>query len=505
MRATIIRSARFICGRFRGGGKERASSLLLHRKARWFCMGAAIGLSVLATACQTKDDPAKARQGAAVRTAVAYPLKASANGRYLVDQNNLPFLIVGDSPQSLIGNLSEADAAIYFADRQLRGFNALWIDLLCNTYAGCRNDGTTMDGIAPFTIPGDLSTPNAAYFQRADEMLRLAGKYGLAVFLDPVETGGWLSALRTNGPKKAYNYGQFLGNRYKNFSNIVWLNGNDFTTWATSTTDNDLVYQVMAGIASADPNHLQTVELTWYSNEDAALRPFLALDAAYSYYETYDEVLAAYNSLPTLPTFLVEANYEYDNITHLFRGKTGTLILRQQEYWAMTSGACGHFYGNDHIWPFKASKHMWTFAKNWRSYLDSPGTRELGYFNKLFHSLPWWQLVPDQSHQVVTKGYGTYNGKNGNLPAADYVTTAWIPDGSLAVIYDPAGNALQIDLAKFKAAVTAAWYDPSNGTFTTISGSPIANSGLRQFKPSDANHGGDHDWVLVLEAGPTYR
>ena len=125
MRATIIRSARFICGRFRGGGKERASSLLLHRKARWFCMGAAIGLSVLATACQTKDDPAKARQGAAVRTAVAYPLKASANGRYLVDQNNLPFLIVGDSPQSLIGNLSEADAAIYFADRQLRGFNAL--------------------------------------------------------------------------------------------------------------------------------------------------------------------------------------------------------------------------------------------------------------------------------------------------------------------------------------------------------------------------------------------
>ena len=29
----------------------------------------------------------------------AYPLKLSANHRYLVDQKNHPFLIVGDSPQ----------------------------------------------------------------------------------------------------------------------------------------------------------------------------------------------------------------------------------------------------------------------------------------------------------------------------------------------------------------------------------------------------------------------
>ena len=34
---------------------------------------------------------------------VAYPLKLSSNRRYLVDQNNRPFMIVGDSPQSMIG------------------------------------------------------------------------------------------------------------------------------------------------------------------------------------------------------------------------------------------------------------------------------------------------------------------------------------------------------------------------------------------------------------------
>ncbi|HTQ10247.1 MAG TPA: hypothetical protein VMI31_09270, partial [Fimbriimonadaceae bacterium] len=33
-----------------------------------------------------------------------YPVKVSANGRYLVDQNGKPFLIVGDAPQALMVN-----------------------------------------------------------------------------------------------------------------------------------------------------------------------------------------------------------------------------------------------------------------------------------------------------------------------------------------------------------------------------------------------------------------
>lgn len=501
MRALIVRSPLDKDGCQHSDWKNPTGKPLLHLRSRW-ASWAAIALSIFSASCQTTIRG----MGSATETSpspASYPLKASSNGRYLVDQNNVPFLIVGDSPQSLLGNLSEADAAVYFADRKMRGFNTLWIDLLCNSYAGCQSNGETFDGLAPFMVAGDMSTPNPAYFQRADEMVKLAGKYGLMVLLDPVETGGWLSTLRNNGPTKAYNYGKFLGNRYKGFSNIVWLNGNDFTTWNTSSSDNNLVYQVMAGIASSDPRRLQTLELTWYSNEDTALRPFLALDAAYSYHETYDTILAAYNSSPVLPTFLVEANYEYDNITRLFPGTTGPLILREQEYWAMTSGACGHIYGNNYIWPFNSSTHMRPFVGSWRRYLRSPGTLQLAHFIKLFHSLEWWNLEPDQNHLIVTSGYGTYDGQNGNLPAANYVTTAWNPDGSLAIVYDPAGNALQVDLTKFKQAVTAVWFDPSNGTFTTVPGSPLVNSGQRQFRTPGTNHDGDKDWVLVLEVNPT--
>src|SRR5207344_2335471 len=98
-------------------------------------------------------------------------------------------------------------------------------------YTGCREDGTTYDGIPPFTTARDLSTPNPAYFDRADAMIRLAAREGIVLFLDPIETAGWLGVLRDNGEAKARAYGRFLGARYRSFPNIVWSNGNDFQTW----------------------------------------------------------------------------------------------------------------------------------------------------------------------------------------------------------------------------------------------------------------------------------
>ena len=35
-------------------------------------------------------------------------------------------MVVGDSPQALIGNLSLKDAATFIADRKAAGFDALW-------------------------------------------------------------------------------------------------------------------------------------------------------------------------------------------------------------------------------------------------------------------------------------------------------------------------------------------------------------------------------------------
>jgi chitodextrinase len=418
------------------------------------------------------------------------PLQVSANGRYLV-QNNAPFLIAGDSPQALIVNVSEADADAFFADRQAAGFNVVWINLLCDTYTGGRADGSTYDGILPFNTAGDLSTPNESYFARVDDMLNLAARYGLTVLLDPAETGGWLSVLSSNGVSKARDYGRYLGNRYRAFGNIVWMSGNDFQSWSTPS-DDAVVQAVALGIRDVDDRHIHTVELDYPvsgSLDDSSWAPIIQLNASYTYYPTYAQVLTDYNRMPVVPTFLVEANYEFE---HNAADQGTPEILRRQAYWSLLSGAAGQMYGNHYTWPF---------LDGWESQLDTPGSLDMGYVRFLFASRRWYDLVPDQAHSVVTAGYGTF-ADSGALADNDYLTAARTGDGALALAYMPTVRTVTVQMAALAMPAYASWYDPTNGTFTPIAGSPLANSGTRDFTPPGTNSAGNGDWVLVLEVTP---
>jgi hypothetical protein len=422
--------------------------------------------------------------------ASGYPLKVGPTGRYLVDPAGHPFLMAGDAPQSLIVNLSESDADFYFADRQAHGFNTVWINLLCDDYTGGRSDGTTFDGIAPFTTAGDLSTPNEAYFQRVDDMLHLAAKYGLNVLLDPAETGGWLATLDANGPTKDRAYGRYLGTRYKDFDNIIWMSGNDFQSWRTAS-DDAAASAVALGIKDVDTRHIHTVELdynTSSSSDDPTWVPIIGLDAAYTYYPTYAQVLKSYNRASPLPVFLVEGVYEFESNVQAHQATTAT--LRRQEYWTNLSGATGQMYGNH---------YTWTFTSGWKGMLDSPGALQMPHVRDLFAGRAWYALVPDQAHAVVTAGYGTMT-TTGHVDDSDYVTAARAPDGSLVMAYMPTSRTLTVDMTQLRGAARAQFYDPSNGTYAAALGSPIPNTGSHMFTPPGPNGDGDGDWVLVLEA-----
>jgi hypothetical protein len=113
----------------------------------------------------TMSQVAGAQPRARGASSPAYPLKISANGRYLVDQNNIPFLITGDNPHALLGMGSIADAESYFANRQAHGFDAVWMNLLVATpaYYDSRDDGSAPDGIRPFTSYIAGGTDSAHY------------------------------------------------------------------------------------------------------------------------------------------------------------------------------------------------------------------------------------------------------------------------------------------------------------------------------------------------------
>lgn len=438
-----------------------------------------------------------------------YPVKiSSANPRILVDQNNVPFLMVGDSPHSLFSNLSSADAAAYLADRAARGVNSLWVNLLCVRAVEGRPDGSLLNGTRPFTgtISGtryyDLTTANEPYFAHVDEVVRLAGANGILVMIDPLETAGpLLPTALANGSARCRAYGRYLGNRYQDFPNIIWLNGNDFQQWSAAT--NDAVITAVAwGIKDKDTNHLQTIELNYQAScslDDANWAPIVGLNLAYTYYATYAEVLHGYNQAANIPVFMGEANFEYETNGVADGAEDGGSphILRMQEYWTMLSGATGQLYGN---------RYVWRFLPDWKSHLDSPGMVQLGYLMQLFGARKWYDLVPDQTHAFVTAGYGRFVSVPSlhrvaqRFAGNDYVTAALTPDGSLGMAYLPQGGTITVAMSKLPKGITARWFDPTANTFKAIAGPPLSDAGTRQFTSPGKNSAGDPDWVLVLEA-----
>ena len=337
-----------------------------------------------------------------------FPASVSANHRYLLDQNGNPYSILGDSPWSMSTNLSTSDMDSYFADRQAKGFNTALVGLLVDKYIGGSDDLKTYDGLSPFTsgtgTGSDLSTPNPAYWARMDIMVQLAEKHGITLMLAPAETGALIPLLSRNGMTKDFNYGAFLGDRYRNTPNVIWISGNDYQT--ANWGDDPYVTAVAKGIRSADPNHLQTVELGYFSStslDDPNWRPLINLNAAYTYYPTYDEVLKAYNDPNPDPVFMVEANYEFENNSG--GPATTNETLRRQEYWSLTSGVTGQLYGNH---------YTWTLPPDWKSQLDTKAVVQLGYFQNLVNSIAWYNLVPDQTHTILTAGYGATVRSRGN-------------------------------------------------------------------------------------------
>jgi Protein of unknown function (DUF4038)/Putative collagen-binding domain of a collagenase len=457
--------------------------------------------------CPSLEPYALKENSGTVIAAPAYPVKKGPTGRYLVDQNGVPFLIAGESPQAMIGNISEADAELFFQNRRGHGFNTVWINLLCAAYTACRADGKTFDGIAPFTAllnnssasNYDFSTPNEAYFARVDRILKLAAKYGFLVILDPAETGSWLDVMKNNGVDKCRAYGQFLGKRYASFDNILWMHGNDFQSWPIPS-DDTVVQTLALGIQDVDTRHIHTVQLNYQESsslDDGSWAPFIQLNASYTHVLTadgtaaglrtlYDLILRDYNRPNFLPTFLVEAGYEFEENSENYAPGVPR-VLRLQEYWSNLSGTTGQLYGN---------RYTWQFLDGWKNQLDTPGAVQMAYVTALFEPRAWYDLVPDQGHTVVTSGFGTF-GSN------DYVTAARTPDGTLVMAYVPSARTLAVDMSKLSGPVMARWYDPTVGTFTNISGSPFANAGSHNFTTPGNNSGGDGDWVLVLEVSIT--
>jgi hypothetical protein len=417
-------------------------------------------------------------------------LSVSRNQRFLQDASGEPFFLVGDCPQNLPIKLAVSQFDEYMADCASKGFNLLWICIDgqrdASPLAGDRGP-KDRDGNLMMLEEWDIGTLNDAYFVTVDAIMKTAAGYGIQCMLTPLSECQWSPEhIRANSAAKWYQYGKYLGTRYRGTPNIIWQFGNDNITEFAQ-------HAIVRGIKEAGDTHLMTVN--WrpgYHHEGSGWV------RKHQHGEDWIDLNAWYINAPIreggAPCYWQKIEYERENPMPSFQteaqyqqpfANASDLDCRMQNYYVALGGGCGgQVYGAG-----------WLADKaEVESYKNNGGRVQAIHFKNLFASRDWTSLVPDYGHKFVTAGYGTLSPVT-----MDYVGAA-INSGSFGMAYCPKTTNITVNLARFSGKAKARWYDPTNGRFRPVPGSPFPNTGSQRFATPGLNQAGDSDWVLVLEA-----
>lgn len=484
-----------------------------------------LGLTVCAVSVATAAGPSPARINivnnpqAVSLTGTGQFMTLSPARTHLVNTfTNQPVFISGDTAQDLSVQLcSDSDVARYLANRAAKHMNAIWvwlIDIIQHDGKGrIQNDcsgNNPWNGGADFTGMSNAT----AYWGHVDYVLQRAAAYGITVLAGTAFHGSfdncsipYFASMEKTSDVTLTAYGEFLGNRYKSYPNIIWFHGGDANASLCGSDVTKKEDATARGIMSADPMHLMAVEATnnkwgeasatnWSSYTYGASNPhgWLTLGTIYPkglparVFAAEIAQIVAQNvtetgAAPFVPYFSIEDPYEYEPYEAPYTDKQ----LRQQGYTEVLSGAkLGRLFGSSGIWPFGAT--CCQHGPSWQVNMDHPASFDQQRLGDLFRSREHWKMVADLNHTVVTAGYGS---------GANLTVTSRTSDGQTIIAYIPNGNAttLTVDMAKITSAVhqaTCWWYNPSSGAARLVGS--YANLGARNFTPPDSI-----DWVLVID------
>ena len=419
-------------------------------------------------------------------------LKVSENRRFLVHADGAPFFYLGDTAWELFHRLSREDAETYLENRRLKRFTVIQAVVLAE-----------LDGLNTGNLYGDRPLqdndplkPNEAYFRHVDWVVDKAAEKGLFIGMLPT----WGDKVVTKWGKgpvvfteaNARPYGRWLGRRYNDRVNILWILGGD-----RNPDGYEKLWREMAeGLKEGDGGrHVMTYHPTgghsssqWLHNE--RWLDFNMMQSGHNERNkaNYAMIERDYNLAPVKPTFDGEPLYEDHPVDWkpAEKGWFDEYDVRQAAYWGLFAGGHGHTYGCHPIWQMKTAEReaVGLARHNWREVLDLAGASEMRHLRALVESRPFLARVPDQS--LIVGGQG--NGE-------DHVQ-ATRGDGYV-FLYLPTGKPVTVALGKIAGKrVTAWWYDPRTGKATPAGSFDI--KGARLFKPP-GKPGRGNDWVLVLD------
>ena len=441
-------------------------------------------------------------------------LKVSADGHSLEYADGKPFFWLGDTGWEIFHRLDKKEVDYYLETRAKQGFNVIQV-VVVPELRGLTEPNRFGD--LPL-IDLDLNKPNEKYFEFVDYVVNKAASLGL--FLAMLPTWGdawdyqpWGDKNLLLNPENAMNYGNFIGKRYKNNWNVVWVMGGDRNP---GTEEHyTIIRNLVKGIKKGDNgSHL----FTYHPGGDCSSASFFHEEKWLDFnmtqtghsnrkVPTYMYALTNYCMFPVKPCLDGEPRYEDipvrfweikldekykdnpsefpDSLTPY--GYFNDYDMRTAAYWSVFSGACGHTYGNGSIWCFWEKGRYSPIAVKypWQKGVLSPGCIQMGYLRKLIEQFGLNNLRPDRN--VIT---------NNSFVGENYIGALRAKDGSVVLIYTPVGESFKVSLTKLTGKeINARWFNPGTGIYSNTARIDT-KSLIAEFTPPAKGN----DWILVLES-----
>lgn len=430
------------------------------------------------------------------------PIQVHPEGRFLMTSQGKPFFWLADTAWELFHRLTRDEARRFLANRAQKGFTVIQAVILAE-FDGLRTP--TPDGLLPLD-DADPTRPNEAYFAHVDAIIRMAADYGLYIGLLPT-WGDKVTPMWGAGPAifdetNAATYGEWLGKRYAQDTNILWIIGGDRPPVHEGQDWRPIWRAMAAGIRSGrngpclmtyhPPGGIHRA--TSYHLHDEDWLDFNMIQSGHgSGHDTpiWEGIAHDYALTPVKPTVDGEPNYEdhpvspwptWDPANGYYRDDD----VRRQSYRSVFAGGCGVTYGHHSIWQFCSPRNPPVNHPDryWWEAMDRPGAAQMVYLRRLMESRPYFSRIPDDSLIVSENGTG-----------AQHLCATRDRDGKYAMVYFPdAVQRATIDLSKIGGSnIKAWWYDTHTGLAQLIG--EMSNQERRTFTtPLEW-----HDWVLILD------
>lgn len=443
-----------------------------------------------------------------------FPL--SINGRYLEQYSGGTFPWVGSTGWSVAAQLTEAEVDTWIAGLVADKVSATLFSIIEHKFSDNTPAWANANGDEPFVFfLGDpyitLNRPDTVndYWSHVDYIVGKLRDNGILALICPCYVGynhgdeGWATTIAANGDANCRAYGEFLGKRYAQYQNIVWVIGGDGGPVYGGSDITSECQALLDGIVTYDPYHIWTGHAR--SPNDTIDSWQDVLNAAEYSIEWINWVYVAvigniplqqqdnYNNHSGV-NFFGEGRYENEP----GGGAVPLIDVRRELWWPWLNGLAGTMHGSHPLWPFDAAPAA-AFGDSstgdyasWQDNLNSAGHNALAHLRTLLDNRPIGSLVPDFSTSVVTGGRGSINDST-------WAAAARASGGETVIVYTPTDNDLTIAANQLATGTAHVWWmDPTNGSVTD-GGTVDATAQQTLSPPSATNAAGDTDWVLVYD------